>query len=118
MTESKGTNRFLNIGGTIIHLPGEVLDVLTTDDKTLVIFRNSNAESEDGERNLRAYANDGRFLWKAQMIPRGSEFNFYMQFRGLSEGKVKVDTWREIEFLVDLENGDLYRSDGVPIPKG
>ncbi|MGE4132397.1 MAG: hypothetical protein AB7F86_12215 [Bdellovibrionales bacterium] len=113
------SDRSLKIDEVLIQVPGPITHVLDCEGILLILFDARSLSKEKRGTNVWAFSSAGKFLWEIQPLPLIEE-NFKEWWISISKdekGRIAVMNCDDNIVHVDPKTGDLYRTDGVKIPR-
>ncbi|MGE4132396.1 MAG: hypothetical protein AB7F86_12210 [Bdellovibrionales bacterium] len=112
-------NRQIELGGTIVQTPNTITHKLEFEGIHLLLFDPQALPTKNRGKNIWAFDSKGKFLWEVQPLPLLDErFKYWWISLYLGENsKVVAMNCDDAIFHVDPKTGDLYRTDGVKIPR-
>ncbi|MGE4132400.1 MAG: hypothetical protein AB7F86_12230 [Bdellovibrionales bacterium] len=107
------------IDSKTVLLPDEIDLTRQIDGIHYVLFEGRFLAGDDKGRNIWAFDANGKFLWKIQPLPLSDEtvIEYWISIYQDKSGRIAVMNCDDNIVHVDPKTGDLYRTDGVKIPR-
>lgn len=107
MTRILASGNELRIGQRNVELPDTVQRVVEVEDKIIVLM--NTVGRSDYARNVWAFDTDGNRRWKIETADEVRDEHHPYTGISVEEGNLRAYNWAGIDYVVDLESGELER---------
>ncbi|MGE4132395.1 MAG: hypothetical protein AB7F86_12205 [Bdellovibrionales bacterium] len=111
--------RVYSIGNVTVQLPGPIFRTVETDGIHIILFDPRSLSDEKMGTSIWAFDSHGKFLWEIQPLPLIEESfkEWWISIYKDKNNRIAVMNRDDNIVHVDPKTGDLYRTDGVKIPR-